>query len=80
MMRLRPCPFCGGDARLGFSGIPETLGTSMSAWADIKCRVCGARVKPAVYNGVPIEDKDLNRTEVGFTLIARWNTRTEDEA
>ena len=79
MKRLRPCPFCGGDARLGFSGVPETSGSFMSVWVDVRYRVCGARVKPAVYNGSSIAEENLSRTEVGFSLIGRWNTRTEDE-
>ena len=51
MIKLKPCPFCGGEAKMMDMGYPH--------W--VYCTVCGARVHGGVYGGV--EDGELASAE-----------------
>lgn len=62
-IKLKPCPFCGGDAGLRYA---ESKGFS---WAKIrypyvKCNICGASVR--------LEDSEQR-------AIDAWNRRADDE-
>lgn len=62
-MNLKPCPFCGGEARTGY-GLND-----YNRWG-VGCKSCSATVEVEEWNGV--EDTEEN-------AIVAWNKRTEME-
>jgi hypothetical protein len=75
-MKLKSCPFCGGE------GVPK--GSGIIGWT-IACRDCGARVKVALVD-LPVTtsdgiDESTRYTREDAMRIARerWNSRNEAE-
>ena len=76
MPELLPCPFCGGDAEIGFAGNQYVNGTWKGFIAAI-CERCKARATGFYYHGPEIEIP-LEET-VGAEKAARaWNRRVEN--
>ena len=76
-MKLKSCPFCGGE------GLPR--GSGIIGWT-IVCKDCGARVKVALVD-LPVTtpdgvDESTRYTKEEAMRIARerWNRRSEAEA
>lgn len=64
--KLKPCPFCGGQARIGRSPCHDEQGT----FAYAVCRSCGAKSRDNYYgygNDCPV---------LYATIRDEWNTRT----
>ena len=61
MSELKPCPFCGGEAKFGFSE-KDYEGVYH---AYIECSECGVSLN---YGGASLND-------LGWALVDAWNTR-----
>lgn len=70
--KLKPCPFCGGEAEITFSG---RIGDNWRGYIVAKCEICGASSKGAFYYGPEIEI-DLEETVGGEKAMKAWNMRT----
>lgn len=63
MIKLKPCPFCGGEAKLYRYAIDEYLS------AEIKCKTCESGTKRFF---------DVNNDGMFITnLIEAWNRRVD---
>lgn len=69
MKELKPCPFCGGEAAIVFSGRYEHGGYIIA-----RCQTCGAAAKGFYYRGDPIE-YPLEETVGGIEAANAWNRR-----
>lgn len=68
MTELKPCPFCGGEAKL-YSG-PHYDGWHKSYWAVVKCLSCGTL-------GMKIDEYEpVSRVEE--CAAEEWNQRTDE--
>jgi hypothetical protein len=76
---LKPCPFCGGDAKVG------KFGDEAGCYAWVNCIKCGVQTKNFLIN--PGRSPELNKDwhkYTGYELeiigtnqaIAAWNKRT----
>lgn len=65
MNELKPCPFCGGEARL--KRINGYYGYTSDAYS-VECLCCGATIKKS--NGY----RDLTNS-----VISSWNRRAKDD-
>ena len=72
MKGLKRCPFCGGVARIVFSG--KRYGTYWEGFIIAKCQMCSASSKGIYYCGEPI-DIPLEETQDGEDAIDCWNRR-----
>lgn len=67
---LRPCPFCGGEAKVEF------VGSWGNGYILVKCQTCGAQAGKQYYGGerveIPLED-----TVGGKSASEIWNRRVE---
>ncbi len=76
--KLKPCPFCGGEARFR----AELHDGDNSIWMWIKCTgsKCGAELE---CNDISYADEEWAVLEQLFAevgaLAERWNTRVDDE-
>ena len=68
MEELKPCPFCGGEARV-LTCVVEHINT-VAAAAHCECKECGAATKE-------VEDKEGDGSFV-FKAIEAWNRRLGD--
>lgn len=68
MTELKPCPFCGGRARLFRIG--HQNGTAFDDWG-IECVSCGAM--PWAFSVYQFEDQ----AEIHEKCAAKWNRRAE---
>ena len=70
MMELRPCPFCGGEAKLkkGFPGRQNGRKQAL-----VQCRACGCRT-PMFYQ---YEYESVS--DVYAHAVEAWNRRTPGE-
>ena len=69
MAELKPCPFCGGKARMKY-GRYNLLGAYGGAendreWAGVYCKKCNVSQPPRLYS---------TKTEA----MEAWNRRAED--
>jgi Lar family restriction alleviation protein len=55
-MKLKPCPFCGGDARLRTTDLAEGFGLFVMSAAFVQCADCGARTLEYRDETFAIED------------------------
>lgn len=69
MEELKPCPFCGGEARLKH-GKPYQQGKGKKS-AFVQCRVCDAKTK-TVFDLAYQAWQDMDKF-----AIERWNRRAE---
>lgn len=65
MSELKPCPFCGGKARMG--------GDMATYW--ITCGDCGATIRDSLEFGT--DGRFARRDDVRAAVFAAWNTRAE---
>ena len=69
MTELKPCPFCGGHARLFRIG--HQNGTAFDDWG-IECVKCGAM--PWAFSVYQFEDQ----AEIHEKCAERWNRRAKE--
>lgn len=69
--KLKPCPFCGGEAEIAFSGATYLC---WKGYIVARCATCGASVKGAFYHGEEIEIA-LDETIGGAKAERAWNRR-----
>ena len=69
LRELKPCPFCGAEAEIVFSGNPFKGGYIVA-----RCTLCKATVVGGYYRGKEIEIP-LEETKGGEKAIAAWNRR-----
>lgn len=62
MAELKPCPFCGGEAKTGYAIY------DYSRWG-VSCQKCGAVVEVATWLGVPDTEQEA---------IKAWNRRYDN--
>lgn len=83
IIKLKPCPFCGGDASIDFGYNHEAISTGF-AW--VKCRECMCRTRSAYVRDerlgeLDFEVKTLEKDEPieentdYKELVNLWNTR-----
>lgn len=73
--RLKPCPFCGGNAELVFSGRCDRDGYKRG-FIIVKCQICGGAGKGAFYAGYDVlDDIGLENTIGGEKAMTAWNMR-----
>lgn len=70
-MELKPCPFCGGKAKLVISSFQNSDTTQ---WHKIMCENafdCGAEIGTAISGWSAYYEKEVEQ------LKARWNRRAD---
>lgn len=75
MDRLKPCPFCGGEAKTGVSYI-KCGGDELILRASVYCDACGVG-KSVTFDAMcmPFE----NFTEQFNAVAEMWNRRASDD-
>lgn len=63
MVELKPCPFCGGEAKL----VDFRDGANI-IWRVVECQTCGAK-GPGIPKGIAIDD----------AIRMQWNRRADHE-
>ncbi len=67
-IKLKPCPFCGGEAKIKTTVDTNRLPIYITAY--IRCEECGAYTKDV---------DDINRDGMNiFTVIEAWNRRVTE--
>ena len=82
---LKPCPFCGANAKLLHSGIEKTRsrdnGDLITSWR-VLCQNCGTEQKGGVSEYVFNSDETISLKDPHFDgrskAINAWNRRAED--
>jgi Lar family restriction alleviation protein len=74
-LELKPCPFCGGDAKVMFN-----INSKNDVWFTfIKCEVCNAQGKTfAVGEHTELDDEEVVEKKVGRAAkkaAEAWNRR-----
>ena len=65
-MKLKPCPFCGGEAKL--------LCFDNSTCSSVMCTICGLRM---TLDAAPrYFSKDMAKRECKKAVVINWNRRT----
>lgn len=73
---LKPCPFCGGEAEITFSGRYIQRG-HVRGYIVARCRTCKASVSGGFYEGEPLEEQPwpIDETIGGCDAAHIWNRR-----
>lgn len=71
-VKLKPCPFCGGEAAVSFSGSFERGG-----YIHVRCTRCKASVGAGYYHGEPPKI-NLAETDLGRKAVSVWNNRVPE--
>lgn len=64
---LKPCPFCGGKAKINYERIP---GSSRGCWAQVICEKCHGRSAGTWENTYSTAEKKE---------VKKWNCRASNE-
>ena len=76
MIELKPCPFCGGEAKLRVSHHGDFTGihVEMITCIDVCCKNCNAKskMKYANVHNISYETADKEAIEA-------WNRRVDDD-
>lgn len=80
--KLKPCPFCGGEASLEQTGFGTTEYCSVRLSFSIRCKKCGASAPNACgYIAINLlSNGELNAWHDDRNpAIAAWNRRASDD-
>lgn len=81
MIKLKPCPFCGGEADLIMStrGIGDNMTTIRNTFV-VRCRKCGISGKYHESRIYQTNDGEVHIEATGADeAIKEWNRRTNNE-
>jgi len=70
--KLKPCPFCGGDAKYEHDTYKDSNGfikAPIESYEFVKCTTCGAEI---------FEDDQDVLYEYDSVVIDKWNSRITD--
>ena len=73
MTELKPCPFCGGEARISINSDTNIV-FGEETWAIAFCGSCGIRT-PRFY----FCPEQNERCEAEMMVTKRWNRRTAND-
>ena len=81
MAELKPCPFCGGEARFYQTAVGTVDSNSAELRFQIRCKECGA-VAPGSYGGICFTLKLNGEMNVWRddrpTAVDAWNRRVTE--
>lgn len=85
MNDLKPCPFCGGEARIHNVEIIRS-GAGMTERIEVGCTVCDAEIK-SVRHEFTTEHITMNGFKMivgtgvydNMSAVEQWNRRASDE-
>jgi hypothetical protein len=74
--KLKPCPFCGSDAKREIGC--DISGNFYCFWAKVRCTKCGCHVltSESISHNYPIDANDLE--SLIKSASAKWETRYTD--
>ena len=77
MTTLKPCPFCGGKAKVRFSGSNNYYNDTVKGYIVVSCTTCRASVRGGFYQGESLENYPWPIDEMmgAEPAIANWNMR-----
>lgn len=79
MEKLKPCPFCGGEAIVELKSIGSGPGNSFSQDHVVKCKKCGANTGKQYHTRFCREDGEFVVSEDGYAqAVADWNRRAAE--
>lgn len=77
MSKLKPCPFCGGEAEWNSAGESD-FSYLVNGYASIRCFDCEAEIEPVWTKRGDYSKEEAERCE--REAVKKWNQRTESEA
>ncbi len=82
---LRPCPFCGGEAKLGeanWTGIPKVECINYGKWIEGKWHPeLGCKVRPSTYTGSDFARGHYagkSEAQIVQEVVAAWTGDRQD--
>lgn len=73
MEALKPCPFCGGKAKVRES--KDSRSEEGYSLSEVVCAECGANVTGKPFNFYQIE-YDAEHPQDVMSAVTKWNRRT----
>ena len=77
MEALKPCPFCGGNAKVRES--KDSRSEEGYSLSEVVCTKCGANVIGKPFNFYQIE-YDAEHPQDVMSAVTKWNRRTQGGA
>lgn len=71
-IELKPCPFCGGEAKLRES--PNSRSEEGMSFYEVRCKKCGVHVTGKSFNFWTVE-YDHENPQDQLSAAKRWNKR-----
>lgn len=74
MTELKPCPFCGGEAKV--KKAPWDRSEEGSSVCEVYCTECHASIYGETFNFYQVK-YDRNNPQDKISAIEKWNRRTK---